>query len=134
MFAALEGKLSSLVSEWKTLWRAHCRCKNIPIKRDKIGLGGGGRGGDGGWDRMRSRMLKSHGAGSGISLPGMVRELFISTAEAGVDIEVCVAAVHKSGCWRVYRRQGTSRGGSIGCLSTINLLSRGRSPRSYEVL
>lgn len=45
---------------------------------------------------MRSQ-LKSHGAdGGGMSLPEMARELFISVAEAGVDIEVGVAAVGRT--------------------------------------
>lgn len=85
MFAALERKLSSLVSAWKPLWRAHCHTKNIPMKREKRGEGGG-RGG-GGWGRMRSQ-LKTDGAGGGMSLPEMARELFVSVAEAGIDIEV----------------------------------------------
>lgn len=44
---------------------------------------------------MRS-LLKSHGAGGGMSLPQMTRELLLSVAEAGVDIEVCVAAAGRA--------------------------------------
>lgn len=45
---------------------------------------------------MRSQ-IKAHGAGGGgVGLPEMARELFMSLAEAGVDIEVCVAAVGRA--------------------------------------
>lgn len=87
MFEALEGKLSSLVSAWKPLWRAHCCSRNIPVKRGR--RGGGEIDGGSGWGRMRSQ-LNGHGAGGGgMGLPETARELFVSMAEAGVDIEVC---------------------------------------------
>lgn len=89
VFAALEGKLSSLVSAWKPLWKAYCKSKNIPTKRGKRGAGGAG--GGSGWGRMRSH-LKARGVDDGPSLPVTTRELFVSMAEADVDIEVCVAA------------------------------------------
>ena len=80
VFAALEGNISSLISAWKPLWKAHCQSKNIPIKKWKKG---------GGWGRMKSRLKGHRGDGDGMSLPETARELLISITEAGYDIEVC---------------------------------------------
>ncbi|CBJ26981.1 hypothetical protein Esi_0051_0071 [Ectocarpus siliculosus] len=81
VFAVLEGKLSSLVAEWKPRWKSHCQAKNIPIRRE----GGGGVGG--GWNKMRAKMKRGGKGGSRRSLPDVVHGILVSAAEAGVDIE-----------------------------------------------
>ncbi|CAM9252597.1 unnamed protein product, partial [Ectocarpus sp. 12 AP-2014] len=81
VFAVLEGKLSSLVAEWKPRWKSHCQAKNIPIRRE----GGGGVGG--GWNKMRAKIKRGGKGGSRRSLPDVVHGILVSAAEAGVDIE-----------------------------------------------
>lgn len=78
----LEGKLSSLVAEWKPRWKSHCQAKNIPIRRE----GGGGVGG--GWNKMKAKMKRGGKGGSRRGLPDVVHGILVSAAEAGVNIEV----------------------------------------------
>ncbi|CAB1115628.1 unnamed protein product [Ectocarpus sp. CCAP 1310/34] len=82
VFAALEGKLSSLVAEWKPRWKDHCQAENIPIRR------GGGGGVGGGWNKTRAKVKRGGKGGSRRSLPDVVHGILVSAAEAGVDIEV----------------------------------------------
>lgn len=114
MFAALEGKLSSLITTCTPLWRAHCRAKNIPIKRDKKARKAGG-----GWAKLRASVKKGAEGDGGAGLPKIARELLISVAEAGMSIEVCFQLLFTAGdnfrvwCGRMYPRLASRK--SEGC-------------------
>ncbi|CAM9131600.1 unnamed protein product, partial [Scytosiphon promiscuus] len=82
VFAALEGKLSSLVATCTSLWRAHCRTKNIPIRSEKRTRKGGY-----GWGKLKTRARKGAGGDAEGGLPKMVRELLMSMLKNGISIE-----------------------------------------------
>lgn len=77
MFSALEGKLSSLVKTWTPLRRVDGRSKKTAVKH-----------GGSGWDRMKERLKRDGTSGS---LAEMAREILLSVADAGVNVEVSPA-------------------------------------------
>lgn len=84
VFGALEGKLFSLVNAWTPVRRPPGQSKNTLVKR-----------GGGGWGRVKTRLKIG---GDGGSLPEVAREIMLSVADAGVNIEVCPAARHVCIC------------------------------------